>query len=112
MADERTGSIKTNVSTNAITIRVKSSEEGEGSETINAEYHGDETDLGFNNRYLMNFLSLSGDEGELADETSDGDGKKTKCRFATMSFKDTNSQTLFSYENFSALKCVIMPLRL
>jgi DNA polymerase-3 subunit beta len=112
MADERTGSIKMNVSTNAITIRAKSSEEGEGSETINAEYHGEETDLGFNNRYLMDFLSLSGDEGEMIEETSDGDSKKTKCRFASMSFKDTNSQTMFSYENFSALKCVIMPLRL
>ena len=112
MADERTGSIKMTISPDAITIRAKSSEEGEGSETINAEYQGDETDLGFNARYVMDFLNLSGDEGEQATgETNEDNGKNTKCRFAAMSFKDTNSQTLFSYENFSALSCIIMPTR-
>jgi DNA polymerase-3 subunit beta len=107
MADEKTQNIKLTVMPDAIVIRAKSSEEGEGSETINAEYSGEEVDINFNARYVLDFLSLDGEESAADDQ----DKKPATCRFATMNFKNTTSQTLFSYENFAALQCIIMPTK-
>ncbi|MFN6962214.1 MAG: DNA polymerase III subunit beta [Pyrinomonadaceae bacterium] len=60
MADERQRSIRITVREGEVEINARSSEEGEGVETIPADYKGEETTLGFNWQYLMEFLNNVG----------------------------------------------------
>ena len=54
--------------------RPPNAEEGEASETIQAEYTGEETDIGFNAQYLQDFLNVIG-EGAVAFEFKDGNSQ-------------------------------------
>jgi DNA polymerase-3 subunit beta len=96
MADERSRAIRFHLEPNQLVISSQNAEEGEASETIQTEYNGEETDIGFNAQYLQDFLNVVGD-GAVAFE-----------------FKDGNSQAQLrpaeggDYE----YKYVVMPMRL
>lgn len=121
MADERTRSIRLTIREGDIEITAQSSEEGEGKEVVQAEYSGDEIEIGFNSQYLLEFLSnvsaVQTESGDIEKET-DGDkvkvresGSDTRIRFE---FKDGNAQTQMSLEGETDYdyKYVVMPLRI
>jgi DNA polymerase-3 subunit beta len=67
MADERTRSIRLFIREGEIEITGQSSEEGEGREFVQADYAGDEVQIGFNAAYLQDFLNVvSGAVAEAA----------------------------------------------
>ena len=96
MADERSHAIRFHLEPNQSVISSQSAEEGEANETIQTDYTGDVTDIGFNAQYLQDFLNVVGD---------------TKVAFQ---FKDASSQAqLTPSENGDYdYKYVVMPMRL
>lgn len=78
MADERTRSIRLFIREGEIEITGQSSEEGEGREFVQADYQGEEVQIGFNAQYLQDFLNVvSGayaDSGAGGTEASAGAG--------------------------------------
>ncbi len=134
MADERNRSIRLKVHDGEIELSSQSSEEGEGREAVQAEYSGDEVELGFNWQYLLEFLNnagsldavsdaaITGSDARptvVSDETSaaaaaparDSGRPPLKIRFE---FKDANAQTQMSIAGDSAYdyKYIVMPLRI
>ncbi len=71
MADERSHAIRFHLEPNQLVISSQNAEEGEARETIQAEYGGEETDIGFNAQYLQDFLNVVG-EGKVSFEFRDG----------------------------------------
>ena len=57
IADERNRSIRLTVREGEIEVTAQSSEEGEGNEVVQADYKGEEIQLGFNWQYLLEFLT-------------------------------------------------------
>lgn len=107
MADERTGSIKLIARSGSIEVRAQASEEGEGSEVIDADFSGDETGFAYNSKYLLDFLILSpGDSPAEAKEAA-----AFGARRASLNFKDNNSQSVFRFDDEPDFLCVVMPLR-
>jgi DNA polymerase III subunit beta len=96
MADERSHAIRFHVEPNQLVISSQNAEEGEASETIQTEYDGDETDIGFNAQYLQEFLGVIGDAA------------------VAFEFKDGNSQAQMrpAEDGDYDYKYVIMPMRL
>ena len=96
MADERSHAIRFHLEPNQLVISSQNAEEGEARETIQTEYDGEETDIGFNAQYLQDFLNVVGD-GAVAFE-----------------FKDGNSQAQLRPAEGSEYdyKYVVMPMRL
>jgi DNA polymerase III subunit beta len=96
MSDERSHAIRFHLEPNQLVISSQNAEEGEANETLQAEYNGEEADIGFNAQYLQEFLNVIG-EGKVAFE-----------------FKDGNSQAQLSpaeggeYE----YKYIVMPMRI
>lgn len=74
MSDERSHAIRFHLEPNQLVISSQNAEEGEASETIRAEYSGEETDIGFNAQYLQDFLNVIGD-GAVAFEFKDGNSQ-------------------------------------
>ena len=74
MADERSHSIRFHLEPNQLVISSQNAEEGEARETIQAEYSGEETDIGFNAQYLQDFLNVVGDS-RIAFEFKDGNSQ-------------------------------------
>ena len=74
MSDERSHAIRFHLEPNQLVISSQNAEEGEASETIQAEYDGEETDIGFNSQYLLEFLNVIG-EGAVAFEFKDGNSQ-------------------------------------
>ena len=140
MADERNRSIRVTVREGEIELSAKSSEEGEGIEAVQAEYAGDEFQLGFNWQYLLEFLNNAGslhssndavttdaissneDEptiGTRADAATAAatapakDSGRAPLRIA-FEFKDANAQTQMSIHGDSTYdyKYIVMPLRI
>jgi DNA polymerase-3 subunit beta len=122
MADERTRSIRMTVRANEIEIGAQSSEEGEASEKVVADYSGDEVEVGFNSQYLQEFLNVVGSgEAETADTTekeTDGETvrvKETGSRLRiAFEFKDGNAQTQLNIAGDTNYdyKYIVMPLRI
>jgi DNA polymerase-3 subunit beta len=134
IADDRNGSIRLNVRDGEIEVTAQSSEEGDGREVVQAEYSGDEIQLGFNWRYLLEFLTVAATgDIELAASGSDAiasasadttvnetDGDKVRVREGrpplsiTFDFKDANAQTQMSIagETTYNYKYIVMPLRI
>lgn len=122
MADERTRSIRMTIRSNEIEIGAQSSEEGEASEKVSADYNGDEVQVGFNSQYLQEFLNVVGSgESEANDATekeTDGETVRVKesanrLRIA-FEFKDGNAQTQLNIagdKNYD-YKYIVMPLRI
>jgi len=122
MADERTRSVRMTIRPNEIEIGAQSSEEGEASEKVTAEYTGEEVQVGFNSQYLQEFLNVVGaGESETADTTekeSDGETVRVKesanrLRIA-FEFKDGNAQTQLNIAGDKTYdyKYIVMPLRI
>src|SRR5918993_4517726 len=71
MADERSHAIRFHLEPNQLVISSQNAEEGEANETIQTDYAGDVTDIGFNAQYLQDFLAVVGD-AKVAFEFRDG----------------------------------------
>lgn len=74
MADERSHSIRFHLEPNQLVISSQNAEEGEARETLQAEYSGEEADIGFNAQYLQDFLNVLGDR-KVAFEFRDGNSQ-------------------------------------
>ena len=96
MADERSHAIRFHLGANELVISSQNAEEGEANETIQTDYAGEETDIGFNAQYLQDFLNVVGDSA------------------VKFEFKDGNSQAQLrpadggDYE----YKYIVMPMRI
>ncbi|MCC6328914.1 MAG: DNA polymerase III subunit beta [Acidobacteria bacterium] len=121
MADERNRSIRLTVREGEIELSAQSSEEGEGSEALPAEYSGEETTLGFNWQYLQEYLNVisavqTGD-AETASTENDGDKVRVKESVSptriSFEFKDANAGTQLRIAGDSPYdyRYVVMPLR-
>ena len=96
MADERSHAIRFHLEPNQLVISSQNAEEGEANETLQTDYTGEETDIGFNAQYLQEFLNVIGDAKIAFD------------------FKDGNSQAqLKPSENGDYdYKYIVMPMRI
>ena len=96
MSDERSRAIRFHLEPNQLVISSQNAEEGEANETVQTDYAGDQTDIGFNAQYLQEFLNVIG-EGKIAFE-----------------FKDGNSQAQLRPTNGSEYdyKYIVMPMRI
>lgn len=121
MADERTRSVRMNIKEGEIEVGAESSEEGEGKEIVQAEYGGEDVEIGFNAQYLQEFLNnVSAIESEATEIQKETEGEKVKVRETgsrpkiSFEFKDGNSQTQMRIagENEYDYKYIVMPLRI
>jgi DNA polymerase-3 subunit beta len=136
MADERARSIRMMVRDGEVELTAQSSEEGEGSEVVPADYTGEEMLLGFNWQYLQEFLNnvgaieTSGDQsaagGQQAAADSGDDAASGSTTAAARAkdtagptrikfeFKDANAATQMSIAGDTAYdyKYIVMPLRI
>lgn len=121
MADERTRSVRLNIKQNEIEIGAQSSEEGEAHEKINADYSGNEVQIGFNSQYLQDFLNvISAADAESTELEHEIDGEKVKVKEnsnkprISFEFKDSNGQTQMSFadDTLYNYKYIVMPLRI
>lgn len=94
MADSRNQSMKISIAPGEVRLNASSNEEGEGDETIDAEYGGEELLLGYNWHYLSEFLSIVKPEEKVV-----------------LMFKDSNSQTELKIAGNDGFRHIIMPLR-
>ncbi len=134
IADERNRSIRLTVREGEIEVTAQSSEEGEGREIVQADYKGEEIQLGFNWQYLFEFLNNaatgdleavasgsgpgaeatgSSDDGGAAAGTATAREGRSPLRI-TFDFKDANAQTQMSIagETTYDYKYIVMPLRI
>jgi DNA polymerase-3 subunit beta len=131
IADDRNRSIRLTVREGEIEVTAQSAEEGEGREVVQADYKGDEIQLGFNWQYLLEFLTnaatgdldaSASDEGSDVDasSTNETEGNTVRVREGrpplriTFEFKDSNAQTQMSIagETTYDYKYIVMPLRI
>ena len=96
MADERSHAIKFHLGANELVISSQNAEEGEANETIQTDYAGEETDIGFNAQYLQEFLNVVGDSA------------------VKFEFKDGNSQAQLRPADGGDYdyKYIVMPMRI
>jgi DNA polymerase III subunit beta len=96
MADDRSHAIRFHLSKEQLLISSQNAEEGEARETVETDFAGDETDIGFNAQYLQDFLNVVGSE---------------KVAFE---FKDGNSQAQLKpvSDDKQEYKYIVMPMRL
>ena len=96
MADERSHAIRFHLEPNQLVISSQNAEEGEANETLQTEYAGEETDIGFNAQYLQEFLNVIGD---------------AKIEFE---FRDGNSQAQLQPADKADYdyKYIVMPMRI
>jgi DNA polymerase III subunit beta len=123
IADERNRSIRLQVKEGEIEVVAQSTEEGDGSEVVQADYAGPEFTLGFNWQYLIEFLNNVGSAeieavADGGEKETDGDKVRVKegrspVRIA-FEFKDANAQTQMSIAGETAYnyKYIVMPLRI
>lgn len=90
--------VKLTMRSNEIEIEARSSEEGEASEKIFAEYTGEETEIGFQSKFLEDLLNLPVITGG-------------ESRDVSMSFKNHITQTLFTTPNDENFQYVLVPFR-
>src|SRR6478672_10100953 len=74
MADERSHAIRFHLEPNQLVISSQNAEEGEANETLQTDYTGETTDIGFNAQYLQEFLNVIGD-AKVAFEFKDGNSQ-------------------------------------
>lgn len=74
MSDERSHSIRFHLEANQLVISAQNAEEGEASETLPAEYTGEDVDIGFNAQYLQDFMNVN-NSGKVAFEFKDGNSQ-------------------------------------
>src|SRR2546423_2625042 len=96
MADDRSHAIRLHLSKEQLLISSQNAEEGEARETVNTDFAGNETEIGFNAQYIQDFLNVVGSEKVVFE------------------FKDGNSQAQLRPvdDNKHDYKYVLMPMRL
>jgi DNA polymerase-3 subunit beta len=96
MADDRSRAIRMHLTKEQLLISSQNAEEGEARETIATDFDGEETEIGFNAQYLLDFLNVVGSER------------------VNFEFKDGNSQAQLRpvTEDKYDYRYVIMPMRL
>lgn len=96
---------------NEIEVSAKSSEEGEGNEVCPADYSGEEVTLGFNARYIQEFLNIAATGTEI--EQPDGEEGDTKNIRISIEFEDQTKAVQFRIENQADIdyRYIVMPLR-
>ena len=96
MADDRSHAIRFHLSKEQLLISAQNSDEGEARETVETDFAGEDTDIGFNAQYLQDFLNVVGVEK------------------ITFEFKDANSQAQLKpvADDQSEYKYIVMPMRL
>src|SRR2546429_2001096 len=96
IADDRSHAIRFHLSKEQLLISSQNAEEGEARETLETDFSGDDTDIGFNAQYLQDFLNVVGSE---------------KVAFE---FKDGNSQAQLKpvSDDNDEYKYIVMPMRL
>jgi DNA polymerase-3 subunit beta len=96
MADDRSHAIRFHLSKEQLLISSQNAEEGEARETVETDFTGDDTDIGFNAQYLQEFLNVVGTD---------------KVAFE---FKDGNSQAQLRpvSDDNQEYRYVVMPMRL
>jgi DNA polymerase-3 subunit beta len=75
LTNERSRAIRLAVKEGAAEISSKNPEMGDASEGIEVDYHGEPIEIGFNAKYLLDFLSVTGTDKvliELKDEVTQG----------------------------------------
>jgi len=121
MADERTRSVRMTIRANEIEIGAQSSEEGEASEKVVADYTGEEVEVGFNAQYLQEFLNVVGaGESEASETEKETDGETVRVKETAnrlriaFEFKDGNAQTQMNIAGDTNYdyKYIVMPLRI
>lgn len=127
MADERNRSIRMTIRNGEVEVTAQSSEEGEGSEVVPAEYSGEEITLGFNHQYLQEFLNNVGAMEAAGQNDENGDAESDGSNAATARAKETSAPTRISFEFKDAnaatqmrisgdssydYKYIVMPLRI
>ena len=96
MADDRSHAIRFHLSKEQLLISSQNAEEGEARETLETDFAGEDTDIGFNAQYLQDFLNVVGSEKVIFE------------------FKDGNSQAQLKPVNDEKqeYKYIVMPMRL
>ena len=96
MADDKSHAIRFHLEPNQLVISSQNAEEGEANETLQTDYAGETTDIGFNAQYLQEFLNVLGDATIVFE------------------FKDGNSQAQIKPSESSEYeyKYIVMPMRL
>jgi DNA polymerase III subunit beta len=96
MSDDRSHAIRFHLSKEQLLISAQNSDEGEARETVETDFAGEDTDIGFNAQYLQDFLNVVG-----VDKV-------------TFEFKDGNSQAQLKpvSDEQSDYKYIVMPMRL
>jgi DNA polymerase-3 subunit beta len=74
MADDRSHAIRFHLSKEQLLISSQNAEEGEARETLETDFDGEETEIGFNAQYLQDFLNVVGTE-KVAFEFKDGNSQ-------------------------------------
>jgi DNA polymerase-3 subunit beta len=127
VTDDRNHAMRMKIREGEVEVTARTAEEGEGVEVVQAEYTGEETEIGFNCKYLLELLNnvgslemIAAEAQEDDDAVKETDGDKVRVREAappmklTMEFKDSNTQTQFRIAgetNFD-YRYVVMPLRI
>ena len=96
MADEKSHAIRFHLEPHQLVVSSQTPEEGEANETIQTDYTGEETDIGFNAQYLQEFLNAAGD-ATVVFEFKDG---------------HTQAQLRPSEKGDYDYKYVVMPMRI
>ena len=96
MADARSRCVRLTFGMERLDVTAKSSETGEGQETISTDYDGPDVEIGFDSKYLLDFLAVAGD-GQIAFEFKDG---KSQVQMRPATGDDCN------------YRYVVMPMRL
>lgn len=111
MVDQRNRSLRFTVRPGEVEVAAQSAEEGEGKDFVPANYEGEETVLGFNNQYLLEFFNIVATGTEV--EPAEGEEKETnlKLRFE---FKDQHQAIQIRIEGETGYdyRYVLMPLRI
>jgi DNA polymerase-3 subunit beta len=74
MADDRSHAVRFRLSKGQLLISSQNAEEGEARETVETDFAGEETEIGFNAQYLQDFLNVVGTE-KIAFEFKDGNSQ-------------------------------------
>ena len=95
-ADDRSHAIRFHLSKELLLISSQNAEEGEARETVETDFAGEDTDIGFNAQYLQDFLNVVGSEKVMFE------------------FRDGNSQAQLKPvgDEKQDYKYIVMPMRL
>jgi DNA polymerase-3 subunit beta len=118
IANERNRAVKVSLAKGRLEISSKNPELGEASETISVEYAGGEVEIGFNAKYLLDFLAVVEEPTvvfELKDEATQGLLRPGQ-RVAAAKTKGKGSKDKEAQEAPAAdggeYKYVVMPMRI